>query len=104
MGFYGQCFFCGFCEFLRPVLFLLILLILYIAKVAYDYMVWVLIRKCMVWPFVLQFSSFPFRFRFVSLLLGALVNEVWFEDLEALIYFLQCTSFGGVDLFDPEAF
>ena len=36
-------------------------------------------------------------------LLGALVNEVDFDDLEALIYFLQCTSFGGVDLFDPEA-
>ena len=35
--------------------------------------------------------------------MGALVNEVDFDDLEALIYFLQCTSFGGVDLFDPEA-
>ena len=39
----------------------------------------------------------------LPVLLGALVNEVDFDDLEALIYFLQCTSFGGVDLFDPEA-
>ena len=46
-----------FLNVLRPVLFLLVL---YIAKVAYDYMVWVLIRRFMVWPFVLQFSSFPF--------------------------------------------
>ena len=99
----------------------------------------------MVWPFVLQFSSFPFQFRFVvpsdgcppcwgrfrwpwgififlqcssfgevdfidletrfwfPFLMGALVNEVDFSDLEAWIYFLQCTSFGGVDLFDPES-
>ena len=39
----------------------------------------------------------------LPVLLGALVNEVDFDDLEALIYFLQCAPFGGVDLFDPEA-
>ena len=31
------------------------------------------------------------------------VEESMFLDPEARIYFLQCTSFGGVDLFDPEA-
>ena len=56
MGFAGGPFFVVF-GILRPVLFLLILLVLYIAKVAYDYMVWVLVRRFMV---VLQFSSFPF--------------------------------------------
>ena len=47
-------FLCGFCEFLRPVLFLLILLVLYIAKVACDYMVWILIRS--LWCGLLSFS------------------------------------------------
>ena len=46
--------FCGFCEFLQPVLFLLIFLVLYIAKVAYDYMVWFLIRS--LWCGLLSFS------------------------------------------------
>jgi len=73
-----------------------VLLFLYIAKVAYDYMVWFLIRSLfiMVWPFVLQFSSFPF-------LMGALINEVDFGDLEAYL-FLQCSSFGEVDFLDLE--
>ena len=31
------------------------------------------------------------------------LGEADFVDLEVLIYFLQCASFGGVDLFDPEA-
>ena len=39
---------------LRPELFLLILLFLYIAKVAYDYMVWFLIRS--LWCGLLSFS------------------------------------------------
>ena len=69
------------------MLFLLILLVLSIAKVAYDDMVWFLIRKFMVWPFVLQFSSFPFRFGLLSLLMGALRVEVDFSDLEAYLFF-----------------
>ena len=85
MGFAGGPFFVVFVV-LRPVLFLLILLILSIAKVAYDYMVWFLIRKFMVWPFVLQFSSSPFDF-ISSPFVGAFVGEVDFNDLEANLVF-----------------
>ena len=87
MGFYGQCFFCGFCEFLRPVLFLLILLVLYIAKVACDYMVWILNRG--LWCGLLSFSfrAFLFDFDLLSLLMGALRVEVDFSDLEAYLFF-----------------
>ena len=46
--------FMWFLEFLRPVLFLLILLVLYIAKVVYDYMVWILFRS--LWCGLLSFS------------------------------------------------
>ena len=46
--------FMWFLEFLRPVLFLLILLVLYIAKVACDYMGWILIRS--LWCGLLSFS------------------------------------------------
>ena len=89
--------FMWFLEFLRPVLFLLILLVfMYIAKVGYDYMVWVLIQKFMVWPFVLQFSSSPFDF-ISSPFMVAFVGEVDFDDLEANLFstvrFLQLGRF-----------
>ena len=71
---------------------------MYIAKVAYDYMVLVLVR----W---LRCSLLSFSFRaflliwFVSLLVGALCVEVGFGDLEA---FLQCSFFGEVGFIDFE--
>ena len=48
---------------------------------------WFLFRSNIEWPFVLQFSSSPFDFLFASLLMGALVGEVDFGDLEANLFF-----------------
>ena len=47
--------------------------------------------------------SLTSRHDFVSLFGCPHLGEADFVDLEVLIYFLQCASFGGVDLFDPEA-
>ena len=57
-----------------------------------------------MWPFVLQFSSFPFAL--VSFLCPfwwvPSLNEVVGGDLEAYLFFLQCSSFGEVDFVDLE--
>ena len=47
--------------------------------------------------------SLTSRHDFVSLFGCPRLDEADFVDLEVLLYFLQCTSFGGVDRFDPEA-
>jgi len=54
-----------------------------------------------MWPFVLQFLSFPFALVSVSLLMGALINEVVNGDLEAYLFF-TVSSFGEVDFIDLE--
>ena len=54
-----------------------------------------------VWPFVLQFSSFPFAFFLCPLWWEPSLDEVVGGDLEACL-FLQCSSFGEVDFIDLE--
>jgi len=53
--------------------------------------------------FLVKSISLTSRHDFVSLFGCPRLDEADFVDLEVLIYFLQCTSFGGVDRFDPEA-
>ena len=53
--------------------------------------------------FLVKSISLTSRHDFVSLFGCPRLDEADFVDLEVLLYFLQCTSFGGVDRFDPEA-
>ena len=53
--------------------------------------------------FLVKSISLTSRHDFVSLFGCPRLDEADFVDLEVLIYFLQCTSFGGVDRFDLEA-